>query len=79
MYTFWKVMAGITVVVHGILHLWSTTDFFNRVFMGVGVFVLLLPRKWWPVYVLPVIVMLAGLITGGLLLFYGLTQSGALF
>lgn len=77
MYNFWKALAGLSIVIHGTLHLWSTTDYFNRVFMGVGVLVLLLPRKWWPVYVLPVIVMVAGLLAGCLLLYYGLVQSGA--
>ena len=72
MYAAIKVLAFINLVLHVVLHYISVTDYFNRIFIAISVVILLLPRKWWGIYLLPVILMLAGLIVGGYLLYIGM-------
>lgn len=64
-YIAFKLMALVSLAVHVFLHIVSVTDFFNRIFIAFSLVVLLLPRKWWGLYIVPVIVLLAGLIVGG--------------
>ncbi|MCP4120137.1 MAG: hypothetical protein GY751_00095 [Bacteroidetes bacterium] len=71
MYTVIKILAGISLVLHVALHLMTVTDWFNRVFIAIAILILLMPRKWWAMYIIPVILMLAGLIVGGYLMYVG--------
>jgi len=72
MYNAIKVLAAISLVLHVVLHFVSVTDWFNRVFIAISVLILIMPKKWWPLYILPVILMLTGLIVGGYLAYMGL-------
>jgi endonuclease/exonuclease/phosphatase (EEP) superfamily protein YafD len=69
MYNAFKILAAVSLVMHIILHFITVTDFFNRAFIAIALLVLIMPRKWWPLYVLPVLLLLAGLIVGGYVLY----------
>lgn len=68
MYNAFKVLALIGLIIHTILNFISATSFFNRIFIGISILILLLPKKYWGIYILPVILTLAGTIAGGYLL-----------
>jgi len=71
MYTVIKILAGISLVLHLALHFMTVTDWFNRIFIAIAILILVMPRKWWAMYIIPVILMLAGLIVGGYLMYIG--------
>ena len=63
-----KILALINLLLQMVIHQLSVTDFFNRILIGISILILLLPAKWWPLYILPVLIMLVGLIAGSYLL-----------
>jgi hypothetical protein len=67
-YRFFKIIAGICLFLHTYLLFAAVTDWFNRIIIGVALLVLIMPKKYWPLYILPSIITLAGCVVGGYLL-----------
>lgn len=67
-YRVFKFIAILNIIVHVVLTWMSVTDRFNIVFITLSVIVLFLPNKYWGIYILPMLIILAGLIVGGYLL-----------
>ena len=65
MYSLFKIVALVSVIAHLVMHQMTVTDYFNRIFIAVSVLVLLLPKKWWGLYILPLIIIISGLVVAG--------------
>lgn len=75
MYKVIKILAGLNMVVQAALMYWTATDYFNLFFMTLSMLLLWMPRKWWPLYLLPTLLMLIGLILGTYLIYTRFTVS----
>lgn len=70
MYNFFKLIALFSIIVHTILYFEAATSWFNAVFILISALVLLLPKKRWYLYILPLILVIIGLGLGSFLLFF---------